>query len=168
MDDDFRISRLMRLFAKNGGTESETVKQFRNLSDEVRRELTENGQLSEAERPFLTYYVNPSRWTVLTLLRFVWRHDGRIRAMPISSLTYPWLSEDDVALLSAAAVEATERLDRGLPPPPPAITSLKNLQLVTRDGDKAVVEFGIGGQLIGFWNALQMLIKQVERKTGEI
>src|ERR1700749_952586 len=102
MDNQFRVSRLMRIFARHGGRETDRVKPFQAFTDSVRASLTSAGNLSSDECPFLAFYEGPSKWTVLTLSRVVWKRNDRVAAISINELNYPDLSDDDLASMRAA------------------------------------------------------------------
>ncbi len=159
MDNDFRVSRLMRIYTRWGGVESSLVRPFQSWPEEVRLSLTSDANISTEESPFLAFYENSSKWTVLTLSRIIWKKGEQVHQIPFSDLRDADLSADAIAALSMAIKNATTEDDIA------KIsvewkTHANRLLLLSTNGNKSLVEFEPGKTFFGFWNVVKMLIVQ--------
>jgi hypothetical protein len=154
MDNEFRVTRLMRMFERHGGKETDRVKLFGSWPENVRDSLTSDGNLSSDELPFLAYYDGPSKWTVLTLKRIVWRTVGSVHTISIDEVSQVTIS----AAAYAAMLSATKNPTPGNTPID-VKRRLNVIALVTTRGDISPVEFESGGPFFGFWNTINVMIR---------
>ncbi len=152
MDHVFRISRLMRLYYRHGGCQSETQRVFAEWPAAVRSAMAKEGRLSKDDWPFLAHYDGPDKWTVVSLLRIVWKTAQGVCEARYKDLHYA----DTTAEFMAELVSHAERGDDR------AVVKLKRentmLLLKGRTGVEHRVEWAPGGPFYGFWNVVRMLI----------
>jgi hypothetical protein len=146
----------MRIFAKYGGQETACVKQFQSWPEDIRAQLARDASLLDDETPFLAFYESASKWTVLTFRRIVWRSNGRVQDLLVADLHCLRIPDDDFAKLRASLRVSTDACVD-------AKMQLQALTFTTKDATETVVEFEPGGQLFGFWNVVNLLIKQYSR-----
>ena len=153
MDKAFRVSRLLWRYKKSGGKESGLVRPFDSWPTAIRRALEVDGGLSPEEMPFLAFYEGPSKWSIVTLERLVWKQQGQVQQLPIAAIKEEGLSDAVMAALRKEFEEEQENSKAH------AKLNARHLQLTTHGGSKVLVEFE-RGSVIGLWNMIRFLMVQ--------
>jgi hypothetical protein len=138
------------------------VKQFESWPDTVRSFLVTGAQISAEETPFLAYFENASKWTVLTLDRVIWKRGGEVSHVPFSELYDARLPEDVTSRLSTALANATYSEDGVANVSLEAKLQANRLLLISREGNTLIVEFEPGKPFFAFWNVIKMQILQAQ------
>jgi hypothetical protein len=147
MDNEFRVSRLLRIFGKSGcwGNHS---REFFGWPESTQQELRRWAGLTDSERPFIAY-VERDRWTVLTLERVIWRSGEHIQSVGVGELAEITVTDQNSARLTPYVKE-----------------TMDELKLRTKHGRTLSVTFEPGRPLIGFWNVVKMMISQNASEPG--
>jgi len=143
MNNEFRVDRLLRVFHNSAGQEAARSKPFGAWPDDTRSALNAEGRFTEDEHPFLAFVEDDQTWTVVTLIRVVWKRSGCVSQMRIEDLKEATIPEEVLRTLS-----------------PETKASMNRLRLVSKDGSEAAVAFEPGAAFAGFWNVVKMMIAQ--------
>jgi hypothetical protein len=143
MDTAFQIERLCRLYYKAGGISSLFVKSFNAWPAGVCLQVMEATQLRDDDIPFLLFYENSYKWTLLTIKQIIWTQNGEMNQVQIDDLK-------DVTLL-VSKVRKNGIYNK---------SSVKSLSLIRRDETIVDLPFEPGSGSVGLWNVLKMMISQ--------
>ena len=144
MDNEFRISRLIRIYEKSGDW-SEQSRRFEDWPSEVRTKIAEDAGMNESEHPILAF-VSDESWTLLTLESLYWKKEGEaIQNLPVVDLAEITITDENSAKFSATVKK-----------------TMDELKIRTTQNCSFEVPYEAGSPLFGFWNTVQMMIRQNE------
>lgn len=143
-DPEFLKDRLSWIFRRRGGS-GQMTRLFDELEDTQKDALVKAVELGAEELPVLASLVGKDRWLVLTTQRIVWCLDGEDHQLQLSDIA------DAFVDFHAMVRDGVRKSD------------VRELEIVTRVGDRHTIGVESGGPLFGVWNVLKNVAR---RGTG--
>lgn len=161
IDNEFRISRLMRIYLKSASAGSPDVRPYGEWSEETKQLVQNESGVTAGDSPFLMYYRAPSEWTIVTLGDLVWKLDGqlyRLRVGDIRKISYT----DEAMEAMRQELAARDRIPRESRSSIMSATkeSTSDLQCITESGDTFLLKWDPSGAIFGLWNLLRVMYGQ--------
>jgi hypothetical protein len=110
---------------------------FDALPEGTRAKLRHLAEIASEELPAIAYYFDDSIWALVTDKRLIWSFQAIRTEVPLSSI------DDATVELEALAPGGTKK-------------DLRDLTILTKNGERYKVQLETGSPFSGFWNALKM------------
>jgi hypothetical protein len=139
MTEHEKLKSTLSAIFKRKGRDGRYTRLFENLDSQQREALLKQVPLTETELPVIGSAEAEDKWLLLTTARIVWRSGDKTETLDVKEI------RDAVADLRKL-VATGRRKDK-----------MRELQVLTTNGEQRFVELEEGAPLMGVWNVLKNL-----------
>jgi hypothetical protein len=139
MTEPEKLKNTLSAIFKRKGLDGKFTRLFENLEPSQKEWLLQKVRLGEGELPVIGSAESQGKWLIVTTSRIVWCADAKMQSLPADRI------RDVVADLQKLAVTGRRK------------NQMKELQILTMNGEQYTVEVEEGAPLMGVWNALKNL-----------
>lgn len=139
MTEHEKLKSTLSAVFKRKGCDGRYTRLFENLDSPQKEALLKQVHLAETELPVIGSAEREDQWLLLTTARIIWRSGDKTESLNVKDI------RDTVADLRKL-VATGRRKDK-----------MRELQVLTMNGEQRIIELEEGAPLMGVWNVLKNL-----------